>query len=134
MKNIKFRKNRKGFTLVELLLVMAIIGILAGIIMIGMSSSRKRSKVTAALETANSVKSELAHCYLNNATVDNWGNASTGGGTICPGAGDWPDLSKTKCTYGGYTSTHILTINCPDNDDATITCNIPEGKCEVTYP
>ena len=126
-------QNKKGFTLVELLLVMAIIGILAGIIMVGMSSSRKRAKVSSALKTANGVVAELAHCYLNNKTVIPWNNAHTGGNAICSGAGDWPELSD-GCNYGNYSSANVLVIDCSTTNGAIITCDVTQGNCDVTYP
>ncbi len=132
-KNTIYRKNKRtylfakqGFTLVELLLVMAIVGILAGALMMGISSSRKRAKVTSALKTANGITAELADCYLNNKTVDTSFNTSN---AICPGAGNWPDING--CTYGSY-SGDVLTINCLSGY-ATITCKIADGNCKASY-
>jgi prepilin-type N-terminal cleavage/methylation domain-containing protein len=122
--------NKKGFTLIELLLVMAIIGILAGIIMIGMSSSRKRAKVTSALKIANGVTAELADCYLNNKPVTS--PSAGGGGRICVGAGNYPALSDLNCSYGTYVN-NVLTIDCSASNNATITCNVTEGNCKAIY-
>ena len=138
MKNIYFKNiiskkskqvslsAKRGFTLVELLLVMAIVGILAGALMMGISSSRKRARATSALKTANGITAELADCYLNNKTVDTSFNTSN---AICPGAGNWPNING--CTYSGYNS-NVLTIDCLSGY-ATITCDVAEGNCEVTY-
>jgi len=38
--------NKKGFTLVELLLVIAIIGILAAVLFVGLGNQRERARVT----------------------------------------------------------------------------------------
>jgi len=117
-----------GFTLVELLLVMAIIGILAGIIMVGIGTSRKRAKVTSALKVANSVTAELADCYLNNKEV-----APPSADTqICAGAGNYPELDNLNCSYTSYES-NVLTIDCSANSNATITCDVTKGNCEVSY-
>ena len=131
-KNINSKKSKqvslsakRGFTLVELLLVMAIVGILAGALMMGISSSRKRARVTSALKTANGITAELADCYLNNNPVNN-PNVGT---QICSGAGNWPNING--CTYSGYNS-NVLTIDCLSGY-ATITCDVAEGNCEVTY-
>jgi prepilin-type N-terminal cleavage/methylation domain-containing protein len=117
-----------GFTLVELLLVMAIIGILAGIIMVGIGTSRKRAKVTSALKVANSVTAELADCYLNNKEV----TPPLPGAKICAGAGNYPALSDLNCSYGTYVN-NVLTIDCSANSDAMITCDVTKGNCEVSY-
>ncbi len=128
MKNKK--NNSSGFTLVELLLVMAIIGILAGAVMVGISTSRKRAKVTATLKTANNITAELADCYLNNKNV----SGASAGTQICSGAGDWPDISDKSCTYtpGYNVNTNVLTIDCLTGY-ATITCDVAKGNCAVTY-
>ena len=130
MKNKK--NNSRGFTLVELLLVMAIIGILAGAVMVGISTSRKRAKVTATLKTANNITAELADCYLNNKNVSIPPNA---GDQICPGAGKWPDISDKSCTYttpGYNVNTHVLMIDCLNNY-ATIICDVTDGNCKIIY-
>jgi prepilin-type N-terminal cleavage/methylation domain-containing protein len=119
--------DKKGFTLIELLLVMAIIGILAGIIMVGMSSSRKRAKVTSALKVANGVTAELADCYLNNEVVT---TSPLAGEQICAGAGNYPKLAN-GCKYGEYTD-DVLRIDCSQNN-AEIVCEVIKGSCKVNY-
>ena len=126
--NFKNKKNcsltRQGFTLVELLLVMAIIGILVSTISLAMSSSRQRARVTASIKLGNGIISEAAYCYLNNKTI----NTPGFGVTICPGAGTWPKLPK-QCTYSSTTldQSHPLEIKCKTD---TITCTLTSGKCE----
>ena len=43
-----FRQERKGFTLVEILVVMAILAILASLMIVGMDASRKKARITKA--------------------------------------------------------------------------------------
>jgi len=130
MKNVFTRK--KGFTLVELLLVMAIIGILAGVIMTGMIASRKRAKVSSALKTANSVVAELADCYLRGEPIENADVSSVTADTkICNGAGNWPSLNgNALCDYEGYQS-EVLGIKC--GSVANIVCQVKKGHCSVHY-
>ena len=59
---MKLFKNKKGFTLVELLLVMAIIGILAGIIFISIGSTRKRARITTFKEAMKNLAVAATQC------------------------------------------------------------------------
>ena len=126
-------KNKIGFTLIEMLLVMAVIGILASVIMVGMGSVRKKARTSAALKTAESATAELAYCYLNDKQpINSWSHNVNGGGVICSGAGEWPPLTH-RCHYDSLnTANYEFSIKCND-DQHTITCNYADGKCTVNY-
>lgn len=84
----------------ELLTVIAIIGILAATIMISLNGQRKKARFVSAMESARSVMPVAVECYLTDKGMGAWDNAITGGGTICAGnAATWPTLGKTECTY-----------------------------------
>jgi type IV pilus assembly protein PilA len=97
MKNNKI-KNKKGFTLIEILLIVAIIGILATIILVsGISRGRDRAAINSYKTTMNSVKTAMEICG---------GNITQGGGlgsgtNICgPGVYEsikYPDMKDAKC-------------------------------------
>ncbi|MDK4534423.1 pilin [Kingella kingae] len=68
---------QKGFTLIELMIVIAIIGILAAIALPAYQDYTKRSRVSEGLSLAGGVKSALTEYYAsNNAWPDN--NAAAG--------------------------------------------------------
>ncbi len=87
MKSNYFKMNRKGFTLVELLIVIAVIGILAGVFFIGVTGFRNSAldarRVADLKNVQNSLELYYSKCRLYpNATVS---------GANCPsGTGNSP--------------------------------------------
>jgi type IV pilus assembly protein PilA len=71
---------QKGFTLIELMIVVAIIGILAAIAIPAYQDYTIRAQVTEGMNLASAVKAEVAEYYAQNGT---WPTDLTGGaGTL----------------------------------------------------
>lgn len=68
-KEEKGMKDRKGFTLVELLLVVAILAFLVAVIVIASSEIGKDSKKKAMYASLKSVKTAVETYYIQNANV-----------------------------------------------------------------
>lgn len=67
MSNVKCQMlPRRGFTLVELLLVIAIIGILTSVVMVSSQGSIEKSKRASAITTMSSMLPELVTCADDN--------------------------------------------------------------------
>ena len=60
---LRKQKNQKGFTLIELMIVIAIIGILAAIAIPQFSKYRSRSYNAASLSDAKNLKTDLEGFY-----------------------------------------------------------------------
>lgn len=64
----KLKLNRKGFTIVELLIVIVIIGILATIGFVAFSGAQNKANKSKAESTVSQVKSKLGEYYAVNNT------------------------------------------------------------------
>ena len=97
------KKNNKAFTLIELMVVIAIIGILAAVVLTSLSSQRDRARATAALQVAKSVMPLAMDCVMRGGKLNNNGSWGTGGGRLCNiGSNDpWPPMN-TRSTSGWY--------------------------------
>ena len=79
---MKKRNNKKGFTLAELLIVVAIIGVLVAIAFPIYSGIREKARIAADQANMRSAKAEAAAAYLTDEEAckgkEAWFNAETG--------------------------------------------------------
>ena len=112
-------KNQKGFTLIELMIVIAIIGILAAIAIPNFISYRNKAYCSAAESDAKSIAAGIADYYAipSHVAILNAGDA-----IVAKPAGLGLTLSGTNtATIGG-------TI-----DAITISVTDASGRCPTTY-
>src|SRR5579871_1739434 len=90
--SLMFKQAQKGFTLIELMIVIAIIGILAAIAIPAYQNYTIRAQVTEGLTLADGWKTAIAEYYANT--------------------GNWPtqaNLNGTQPTVGKYESSVTVT-------------------------
>ena len=139
---------QKGFTLIELMIVVAIIGILAAIAIPAYQDYTIRSQVTEGLNLAGAVKAAVAETYadrgvfplgnLEAGIVDDVGKAVTPSGKYVTGLA--VETGTIHITYGGQANTNIaadilsLRPTVSANDDVIWLCGYNIGKGMAPAP
>ncbi|WP_068544047.1 type IV pilin protein [Thermodesulfatator autotrophicus] len=117
MKDRRKENRKKGFTLVELLIVVAIIAILSAVAIPQYTKYKRKAAASAATGQIASCMSELAAAYADDSTVTTWNcdvDGNTCGLTLDPATGD-------------------ITGSCnPSVKGIALTCSITNNTVECT--
>jgi len=121
---------KKGFTLLELLIVISIIGILVAVATASYSSSQKKARNSRRMSDMKSVQNAAEQYYADNDSV--YPPSSVFGVTYLPAG--WPSDPKPSYTYT-YTPSAVVPVTsytaCAQMEGAVGNATSPAG---VGYP
>jgi prepilin-type N-terminal cleavage/methylation domain-containing protein len=119
------RKMYTGMSLIEVMAVIAIIGILASIITVSLSGARKNAKASSVLQSMTSVAPLAYKCLTrgtNSAkTLLNAGNSASNICSSTEGFANWPDIANTGWSYDNFSWCNVTNHN-----DCN---NYQDGRC-----
>lgn len=120
------KATQKGFTLIELMIVVAIIGILAAIALPMYQNYIARSQVTRVVGEAGNLKTVVETCMLNGRTTvgNNTGECSigaTGSNILKTENGADPGTGVPKVTINAQQNTATIVATFGNNAAATLT-------------
>ncbi len=116
-------KNQKGFTLIELMIVIAIIAILAAIALPAYSDYTKKAKVSEVILAASAVRTAVSEYTAGNGALPpaTWTPEAQSSNFVSGVAWDGAKITATS-TVPGATGTITLTAAKGANDQVTWTC------------
>lgn len=112
MKHIKI----KGFTLIELMVVIAIIGLLSSVVLASLGQTKLRAKDTAVKQIVGQMRAILATQYAENPNNPNYF-------TVAPGWTIYAGGASNECAtdFSGFTATNAANLTSLCNQIATLT-------------
>ncbi|MFH0846003.1 MAG: type II secretion system protein [Patescibacteria group bacterium] len=120
-------KTSRGFSLVELLVSIAIIGILSSIVLVSLGSAREKARLSRVQSQMTALHPHLIMCINDGVSVDFSSSAPTVGASLCSSTNvNFPELpagwSYVVSPVGSYrASGEGYQVNCTETGCVTTT-------------
>jgi general secretion pathway protein G len=136
---ISLKKRNEGFTIVELLIVIVVIGILAGLVITTYNGIQQKARNTERQTDINAIQSQLEAFYAQNgyypflANVNDAAWRSTNKFTVDEGALQDPKGDTAALAAAATTDQYGYTVTCSDpTTESTCTSYSLEADLEGT--
>ena len=126
MNNIRTMRNNGGFTLIELMIVIAIIAILAAIALPAYQSYIIRAQVSEVITAASGARTEIAEYFASNGALPGTGYEVQGQSSDFVASVEWTSgriEATSKSLNGGVTGKILLTPTTQSNGQVTWVCD-----------
>lgn len=135
-------ENQRGFTLIELMIVVAIIAILAGILIPNFTHARAQAQTAACEANLREIATAMELYYADNQVYPTGTATKIGAATIAANGVTYlntvpqdPSATTTGAQYtftSGATNPPSYTIQCPGNHDPSTLTKINNGTTTNT--
>ncbi len=137
-KKMDKKKIPDGFTLMEILIAIAIIGILAGVVLVSMTAFRSKARSAKALASLSSAIPSMVGCWGNGGTVYTPPhNPSRNICSLAASYGQWPQIAGDLSSYS-YSGSSINNTNktfavlfTSGTDNRRVCCNSKMNNCKL---